>query len=291
MLAEHIASQIYENFAFEPTPAQKNAIERLGGFLCGDAQDRIFILNGYAGTGKTSLIAALVKTLSGLRVRTILLAPTGRAAKVMSRYAGAKAYTIHKKIYRQKSLASEDASFSLDYNKEKGAVFIVDEASMLSNYSSDGSIFGSGQLLEDLIAYIRRGCDCRLIVVGDSAQLPPVGHDGSPALDPQKMSVYGTAEAALLDDVVRQEADSGILFNATLVRCMLEAGIIDIPLFDTSFDDLASRMFRRLRALTTGTAWKRRSSSRGRTSGPIVLTRRSAGTYCSPRKRSVRAIC
>ena len=238
MLAEHIASQIYENFAFEPTPAQKNAIERLGGFLCGDAQDRIFILNGYAGTGKTSLIAALVKTLSGLRVRTILLAPTGRAAKVMSRYAGAKAYTIHKKIYRQKSLASEDASFSLDYNKEKGAAFIVDEASMLSNYSSDGSIFGSGQLLEDLIAYIRRGCDCRLIVVGDSAQLPPVGHDGSPALDPQKMSVYGTAEAALLDDVVRQEADSGILFNATLVRCMLEAGIIDIPLFDTSFDDV-----------------------------------------------------
>ena len=238
MLAEHIASQIYENFAFEPTPAQKNAIERLGGFLCGDAQDRIFILNGYAGTGKTSLIAALVKTLSGLRVRTILLAPTGRAAKVMSRYAGAKAYTIHKKIYRQKSLASEDASFSLDYNKEKGAVFIVDEASMLSNYSSDGSIFGSGQLLEDLIAYIRKGCDCRLIVVGDSAQLPPVGHDGSPALDPQKMSVHGTAEAALLDDVVRQEADSGILFNATLVRCMLEAGIIDIPLFDTSFDDV-----------------------------------------------------
>ena len=238
MLAEHIASQIYENFAFEPTPAQKNAIDRLGGFLCGDAQDRIFILNGYAGTGKTSLIAALVKTLSGLRVRTILLAPTGRAAKVMSRYAGAKAYTIHKKIYRQKSLASEDVSFSLDYNKEKGAVFIVDEASMLSNYSSDGSIFGSGQLLEDLIAYIRKGCDCRLIVVGDSAQLPPVGPDGSPALDPQKMSVYGTAEAALLDDVVRQEADSGILFNATLVRCMLEAGIIDIPLFDISFDDV-----------------------------------------------------
>lgn len=238
MLADYIASQIYENFAFEPTPAQKNAVGRLGEFLSGDAQDRIFILNGYAGTGKTSLIAALVKALSGLRVRTILLAPTGRAAKVMSRYAGAKAYTIHKKIYRQKSLASENASFSLDYNKEKGAVFIVDEASMLSNFSPDGSVFGSGQLLEDLIAYIRKGIDCRLIVIGDSAQLPPVGHDGSPALDPQKMSVYGTADAVLLDDVVRQEADSGILFNATLVRCMLEAGIIDIPLFDTSFGDV-----------------------------------------------------
>ncbi len=238
MLADHIASQIYKNFAFEPTPAQKNAIDRLGEFLAGETQDRIFILNGYAGTGKTSLVAALVRTFAEFRIRTVLLAPTGRAAKVMSRYAGAKAYTIHKKIYRQKSLASEVASFTLDYNKERSVVFIVDEASMLSNYSSEGTIFGSGQLLEDLITYIRQGTDCRLIVVGDTAQLPPVGHDDSPALDPQKMSVYGTAESVLLDDVVRQESASGILFNATLVRCMLEAGIVDIPLFDVSFPDV-----------------------------------------------------
>ena len=238
MLADHIASQIYKNFAFEPTPTQKNAIDRLGEFLAGETQDRIFILNGYAGTGKTSLVAALVRTFAEFRIRTVLLAPTGRAAKVMSRYAGAKAYTIHKKIYRQKSLASEVASFTLDYNKERSAVFIVDEASMLSNYSSEGTIFGSGQLLEDLITYIRQGTDCRLIVVGDTAQLPPVGHDDSPALDPQKMSVYGTAESVLLDDVVRQESASGILFNATLVRCMLEAGIVDIPLFDVSFPDV-----------------------------------------------------
>lgn len=238
MLAEHITSQIYKNFAFEPTAGQKNAIERLGHFLIEGTADRIFILNGYAGTGKTSLIAALVKTLYACRMSVVLLAPTGRAAKVMSRYAGAKAYTIHKKIYRQKSLAVEESAFALDQNKEKGAVFVVDEASMLSNFSPDGSQFGSGQLLEDLITYIRKGVDCRLIVVGDKAQLPPIGHDGSPALDPQRMSVYGKTEAVLLDDVVRQGIDSGILFNATLLRCMLEAGIEDIPLFDTSFADV-----------------------------------------------------
>ena len=253
MLAEHIASQIYENFAFEPTPAQKNAIERLGGFLCGDAQDRIFILNGYAGTGKTSLIAALVKTLSGLRVRTILLAPTGRAAKVMSRYAGAKAYTIHKKIYRQKSLASEDVSFSLDYNKEKGAVFIVDEASMLSNYSSDGSIFGSGQLLEDLIAYIRKGCDCRLIVVGDSAQLYAFGCPVLKATverlrmlaaltpDPATKKLFYTLAIKLLADRtdewyrcffynLRMEMEG--YFNAQLIMNLAEVSTIEVEGYD-----------------------------------------------------------
>lgn len=156
----------------------------------------------------------------------------------MSRYAGRKAYTIHKKIYRQKTLASAESHFSLDYNKQKNAVFIVDEASMLSNYSPDGSLFGSGQLLDDLVTYVRRGAGCRLILVGDTAQLPPVGLEHSPALDMQHMQGYGEAEAVLLDDVVRQDSQSGILFNATLVRCMLEADIIDIPMFDTSFDDV-----------------------------------------------------
>ncbi|MDD3108492.1 MAG: AAA family ATPase [Alistipes sp.] len=237
-LASHIASQIYRNFGFEPTLAQKKAIEQLAVFLTPEAQDRIFILNGYAGTGKTTLIAALVQTLREMRISSVLLAPTGRAAKVMSRYAGAQAYTIHKKIYRQRSLSSEEASFTLDYNREKGAVFIVDEASMLSNFSSEGAIFGSGQLLEDLMTYIRKGVDCRLLLVGDKAQLPPVGHEESPALDVQRMGVYGTVDQVLLDDVMRQSVDSGILFNATLVRCMLEQGIERIPRFDLSFPDV-----------------------------------------------------
>ena len=238
MLSSHIASQIYKNFGFDPTPGQKTVVERLSRFIAEAPTDRTFILNGYAGTGKTTLVAALVRTLEEMGVPTVLLAPTGRAAKVMSRYAGRKAYTIHKKIYRQKTLASAESHFSLDYNKQKNAVFIVDEASMLSNYSPDGSLFGSGQLLDDLVTYVRRGAGCRLILVGDTAQLPPVGLEHSPALDVQHMQGYGEAEAVLLDDVVRQDSQSGILFNATLVRCMLEADIIDIPMFDTSFDDV-----------------------------------------------------
>jgi len=238
MLSSHIASQIYKNFGFDPTPGQKTVVERLSRFIAEAPTDRTFILNGYAGTGKTTLVAALVRTLEEMGVPAVLLAPTGRAAKVMSRYAGRKAYTIHKKIYRQKTLASAESHFSLDYNKQKNAVFIVDEASMLSNYSPDGSLFGSGQLLDDLVTYVRRGAGCRLILVGDTAQLPPVGLEHSPALDVQHMQGYGEAEAVLLDDVVRQNSQSGILFNATLVRCMLEADIIDIPMFDTSFDDV-----------------------------------------------------
>ena len=238
MLAEHITSQIYRNFDFTPTFGQKKVVESLAAYIsCPDAED-IFILNGYAGTGKTSLIAALVKTLKQFNIKSVLLAPTGRAAKVMSQYAGQKAYTIHKKIYRQKSLAVMESSFSLDLNKEKEAVFIVDEVSMLSDYSLDVNVFGSGNLLEDLITYVRKGFKCRLILVGDSAQLPPVGLEDSPALDPNRMGVYGNIRPVLLDEVVRQSEDSGILFNATLVRCMLEAGIIDIPIFDLSFPDV-----------------------------------------------------
>ena len=177
MLAEHIRSQIYRNLVFKPTFGQKKIIESLSLFLSRPADGSIFILDGYAGTGKTSLIAAVVRALRTMKIRTILLAPTGRAAKVMSHYSDQKAYTIHKKIYRQKSLADIDSKFTLDFNKEKDAVFIVDEASMLADYSADGSQFGSGSVLDDLISYIRQGSRCRLIVVGDSAQLPPVGLD------------------------------------------------------------------------------------------------------------------
>ena len=238
MLSTHIASQIYSNFTFVPTIGQKFLIEKLSEFVSEPASDRILIVNGYAGTGKTSVIAALVRTLKQYKINTVLLAPTGRAAKVMALSAGANAFTIHKKIYRQQSLTTDVARFSLDYNKENGAVFIVDEGSMLSNGGGESSIFGSGRLLDDLITYVQSGTGCKLIIVGDNAQLPPVGLDYSPALDAGAMSVYGTAEGVTLNEVMRQSQDSGILFNATLVRCMIEENIIDVPMFRTSFPDV-----------------------------------------------------
>ena len=240
MLSTHISSQIYRIFAFEPTFGQKKIIEKLAEFVSQGNSETIFIVNGYAGTGKTSVISALVKALKGLEMKTVLLAPTGRAAKVLAVASETQAYTIHKKIYRQQSLSSDRVRFELDFNKEHGAVFVVDEASMLSNFGGDSSIFGTGRLLDDLITYVRRGRNCKLIVVGDNAQLPPIGLDRSPALDAHDMAAYGTPELRTLDEVMRQGEDSGILFNATLVRCMIEESIIDIPLFRTDFPDVAS---------------------------------------------------
>ncbi|MDL2319789.1 AAA family ATPase [Alistipes sp. OttesenSCG-928-B03] len=238
MLREHIATQIYSNFAFEPTFGQKKTIEQLSGWLTDPAADTVFILNGYAGTGKTTLIAALTAAMRAMKMRSVLLAPTGRAAKVMGQYTREKSYTIHKKIYRQKSLSDMDSGFVLDYNKEQDAVFIVDEGSMISDRATENRLFGSGSLLDDLITYVRAGKRCRLMIVGDNAQLPPVGHDHSPALDPKVMERYGDVVYSSLDEVVRQEHDSGILFNATLVRCMLEGGIYETPRFRTSFPDV-----------------------------------------------------
>jgi len=239
MLNTIIASQIYAKISFEATPSQKKIIERLSEYIASDDFDKIFILNGYAGTGKTTVISALVGALKDTGIRPVLLAPTGRAAKVLARYSGEKTLTIHKRIYRERTNASYESSFSLDLNRENRAIFIVDEASMLSNGSSfDEAVFGSGSLLEDLIKYVRSGRECRLILVGDNAQLPPVGSDFSPALDPTEMSAYGDIEFASMDDVVRQEATSGILFNATMVRCMLENGIFEIPHFDLDYPDI-----------------------------------------------------
>ncbi|MCD8186684.1 MAG: AAA family ATPase [Rikenellaceae bacterium] len=240
MLSAHISSQIYRIFAFEPTHGQKKIIEQLSEFISQGDPQTIFMINGYAGTGKTSVLSALVKTLRQFRVKTILMAPTGRAAKVLAVASGAPAFTIHKKIYRQKSLASDRMHFDLNFNSDRDAVYIVDEVSMLSNYGGDSSLFGTGRLLDDLVSYVRSGNHCKLIIVGDSAQLSPVGLDFSPALDPQEMSVYGTPQLYTLDEVMRQGEKSGILFNATLVRCMIEEHIIDIPLFRTDFPDVQS---------------------------------------------------
>ena len=238
MFSTHIATQIYAKICFETTPGQKKIIEKLSEYLADDDFSKIFVLNGYAGTGKTTLIAALVGALKEVEIKPILLAPTGRAAKVLARYAHEKAHTIHKRIYRQRTNADYESKFSLNINPERGAVFIVDEASMLADRTDSGTLFGSGSLLHDLIDYVRSGRGCRLILVGDSAQLPPVGADFSPALDPATMSAYGEIVYGTMDEVVRQEAQSGILFNATLVRCMLENGICEIPRLRMDFPDV-----------------------------------------------------
>lgn len=238
MNSSNIAAQIYAKICFETTLGQKKIVEMLSEYLSDPDFSKIFVLNGYAGTGKTTLIAATVAALKGLGMRTVLLAPTGRAAKVLARYSGEKALTIHKRIYRERTNADYESKFTLDLNREQGALFIVDEASMLSDDTGGGFRFGSGSLLEDLVRYVRSGRGCRLMLVGDSAQLPPVGADCSPALDPPTLDRFGEVVYATLDEVVRQEHTSGILFNATLVRCMLERGLYEVPRFDLRFGDV-----------------------------------------------------
>ena len=236
MHSTHISHQIYAKLSFDATFNQKKIIEQLSTWLADDDFRRIFLLNGYAGTGKTTIIAALVAAVKELGIKPILLAPTGRAAKVLTHYSGHSAYTIHKKIYRERGISDYESKFALDYNREKGALFIVDEASMLSSRTEDSS-FGSGNLLDDLVKYVHSGKECRLMLVGDDAQLPPVGDDHSPALDPAELLPYGDVEYGTMDEVVRQSHDSGILFNATMIRCMLENNIFEKPRFDLSHSD------------------------------------------------------
>lgn len=238
MYSTDIATQIYTKICFPATLGQKKIVEKISDYLSSDDFSTIFVLNGYAGTGKTTLISALVVALKGLSIKTILLAPTGRAAKVLARYSHQRALTIHKRIYRERTNAQYESKFTLDLNKEHDALFIVDEASMLANHTSDGALFGSGALLDDLVTYVRSGKRCRLMLVGDNAQLPPVGQEESPALDPHYLSRYGEVIYTSMDEVVRQQAESGILFNATLVRCMLEQGIFAKPRFRMEFPDV-----------------------------------------------------
>ena len=236
-----IATQIYEKLSVRPTENQKKIIESFSDYLSEDNSSTFFVLNGYAGTGKTTLIAAIVSALKSLGIKTILLAPTGRAAKVLSQYSGEKALTIHKRIYREQTNAAYESKFSLNINRENEALFIVDEASMLSSCTNaDKTIFCSGSLLDDLIQDVRSGKRCRLMLVGDSAQLPPVGDNYSPALTPAEFLPFGDVVYETMDEVVRQEQTSGILFNATLVRCMLENNIFEIPHLDMQYDDIES---------------------------------------------------
>lgn len=219
MINNYLGQQIKTNFPYKPTFEQEKAIKNLSDFLFSPKKDEIFLLKGYAGTGKTSLVGALVKTLDGLGQKCILLAPTGRAAKVFAHYAGHAAFTIHKKIYRQRAFSNEKDNFSVNDNLHRHTLFIVDEASMIANEGLSGSVFGTGRLLDDLVQYVYSGEGCRLMLIGDTAQLPPVGEEESPALSPDMLRGYGLEVCeAKLTEVVRQMQDSGILWNATALR-------------------------------------------------------------------------
>ena len=223
-------SFLYDKFisslGFTPTSCQDSLLKEISVFITSDDGD-ILVVNGYAGTGKTTAVSAVIRTMQEYRHLCILLTPTGRAAKVLSGYAGLPAYTIHKHIYRQKSVGGDGfGQFSLAPNKSREALFIVDEVSLIgieAGQSQSSQMFGSGNLLEDLVSFVRSGVDCKLILIGDSAQLPPVGLDCSPALSRDYMSLVGGVQFAELTTVVRQQKESGILLNATLVRNRITA--------------------------------------------------------------------
>lgn len=231
MINSYLVQQIKGNFLYKPTLGQEKAVKFLADFLFSRQSDSVFLLKGYAGTGKTSLIGALVKTLDQLQQKCVLLAPTGRAAKVFSHYAQHPAYTIHKKIYRQRNFSNDLDNFSLDDNLHQHTLFIVDEASMIANDGLAGAVFGTGRLLDDLIQYVYAGTGCRLMLIGDTAQLPPVGEEESPALSADKLRGYGMeVYEAQLTEVVRQMHDSGILWNATeLRRYISEENFLTLP--------------------------------------------------------------
>ena len=231
MIKNHLKSVLTQNLPFSPTACQVKLIDALAEFIFSDEPDNIMLIKGYAGTGKTTMLYSLTQVLSQLKIRSVLLAPTGRAAKVMAGYTKMPAFTIHKKIYRQKTTTDGMGHFSLDKNLFKNTWFIVDEASMISNEMSENSVFGSGKLLDDLLEYVYSGENCRLVLVGDTAQLPPVKLNISPALDSKTLRESGfSVNEVELKEVVRQAKGSGILTNATEIREKIGEGI-DTPVF------------------------------------------------------------
>lgn len=239
MKKEALLSSLIKSIGHELTRSQEVTADLLTDFFVSKKSRQIFLLKGYAGTGKTTLIAACVRSLLVQGIKVVLLAPTGRAAKVLSQYSGYPAYTIHKWIYRQQSQKEALGRFVLNRNTSSNTIFIVDEGSMINNSSEDSS-FGSGNVLEDLIQFIDDGDNCRLMIVGDEAQLPPIRLDISPALDKRVLESYGFDVTEItLNEVVRQAADSGILSNATLIRTMIAKNFSVVPKFQlVGFNDI-----------------------------------------------------
>ncbi len=223
MIKNHLKALLTQKLPFDPTGCQSELIAGLAGFISSEEQDKIMLIKGFAGTGKTTMINVLTQTLKLLKISVVLMAPTGRAAKVMSGYTSMPAFTIHKKIYRQQSSADGMGRFVLDKNLHKDTWFVVDEASMISNENNEFSVFGSGRLLDDLLEYVYSGTNCRLVLVGDTAQLPPVGLTVSPALNAVGLKEHGFEVAEyILTEVVRQASGSGILSCATQIRKYIE---------------------------------------------------------------------
>jgi len=232
-----------KSFPFNPTLKQNIGLQLLSNFIFSEAASELFVLKGYAGTGKTTIIGVLVKNLWHVKKTAVLLAPTGRAAKVISNYSKSDAFTIHKKIYSPRAEKNGKISFILAPNKHKKTLFIVDEASMISDVSNQAKLFGSGSLLDDLIQYVYSGQQCKLLLIGDTAQLPPVKLDLSPALNESNLELNYNKEVIRLelDEVVRQEESSGILFNATNLREAVSNSYFDSFQFNLKgFNDIVS---------------------------------------------------
>lgn len=247
--SDFLYSGFLSHLHHDPTPCQDSLLRKVADFVSSD-EDDIMVVNGYAGTGKTTAVSAVISVMKQYGTKCVLLAPTGRAAKVLSSYAGQPAYTIHKHIYRQKSVGGDGfGQFTLAPNKDKETLFVVDEVSLIgidAGQQQSSTAFGSGNLLEDLITFVRSGVECKVIMIGDSAQLPPIGLDASPALSKDYMAMMGGTVFAEMTTVVRQQKGSGILYNATLIRQLLtelEYGpgvmdLCDLGLEVSPFDDV-----------------------------------------------------
>ena len=247
--ADFLYSGFVSSLNHQPTPCQDSLLRKVADFVSSDDDD-ILVVNGYAGTGKTTAISSVISVMKQFGTKCVLLAPTGRAAKVLSSYSGQPAFTIHKHIYRQKSVGGDGfGQFTLAPNKDKQTLFVVDEVSLIgieAGQQQSTTAFGTGNLLDDLISFVRSGAECKVILIGDSAQLPPVGLDASPALSKDYMAMMGGIVFAELSTVVRQQQESGILYNATMIRQLqteLDYGpglmdLCDLGLEVGPFDDI-----------------------------------------------------
>jgi ATP-dependent exoDNAse (exonuclease V) alpha subunit len=229
MTSNQFYSVLRNQFPFQPTVKQDIFFQMIAVFLTNTNKDEIFVLKGYAGTGKTTVISTIVNNLVSINKKYVLLAPTGRAAKVIANYSNKPAFTIHKKIYFPKKGKSGGVSFTMQTNKHKNTIFIVDESSMISDVNTESKLYENGSLLDDLMSYVYNGDNCKLILLGDTAQLPPVQLDISPALNTDALSMHYNKEvfSIELDEVMRQEEKSGILYNATELREILKSSFIE----------------------------------------------------------------